>query len=86
MSLGGEAGPSRFLLESTVMSPAEILAQLPRLTAEERAEVQAKLDELSRDHALAPPTARVATPRLADPRQMADFQKRVTELRTDAAL
>jgi len=29
------------------MSKAEILAQLPHLSAEERAEVQAKLDELA---------------------------------------
>ena len=28
------------------MSKAEILAELPKLTAEERAEIQAKLDEL----------------------------------------
>ena len=69
------------------MSKTEILAELPRLTPEERAEVQAKLDELARDRALnSAPTARVATPRLANPRQAADFSKQVTELRTDAAL
>lgn len=31
------------------MSKAEIIAQLPHLSAEERAEVQAKLDELAAD-------------------------------------
>ncbi len=31
------------------MSKAEILAELPKLSAEERAEVQAKLDELAGD-------------------------------------
>ena len=32
-----------------VMSKAEIIAELPRLSAEDRAEVQAKLDELAGD-------------------------------------
>jgi len=31
------------------MSKAEILAELPKLTAEDRAEIQAKLDELAGD-------------------------------------
>ena len=31
------------------MSKAEIIAELPRLSADERAEVQAKLDELAGD-------------------------------------
>jgi hypothetical protein len=71
------------------MSKTEILAELPRLAAAERAEIQAKLDELARQASHAPlgatsPT--IATPRLADPRQVADFRKRVKELESDAAL
>ena len=69
------------------MSKAEILAELPRLSPEDRAEVQARLDELSRDAAgNASRGARIVTPRLADPRQAKDFRKQITELRSDAAL
>ncbi|MGB7158559.1 MAG: hypothetical protein WBD40_10870 [Tepidisphaeraceae bacterium] len=69
------------------MSKAEILAELPRLSPEDRAEVQAKLDELARSASReSSRAARIATPRLADPRQAADFRKQVTELRSDAAV
>lgn len=68
------------------MSAAEIIAELPRLTAAELAEVQAKLRELElkRDAAAsktpAPRTAQVRTPRLARPEQSKDFVKHVVEL------
>ena len=62
------------------MSKAEIIAELPRLSAEERAEVQAKLDELAVDRAARRP-ARVRSPRLADPKQASDFRKRIVPIR-----
>ena len=58
-----------------------------RLSPEDRDEVRAKLDELARESARdAARGARIATPRLADPRQAADFRKHVTELGADATL
>ncbi len=74
------------------MSKAEIIAQLPHLNAEDRAEVRAKLDELAgagnASHDLGAPraTSHIRTPRLADPRQAAAFRKQVVELPADAAL
>lgn len=68
------------------MSAAEIIAELPRLTAAELAEVQAKLRELElkRDavasKTLPPRAAHVRTPRLARPEQAQDFVKHVVEL------
>ena len=75
------------------MSTAEILAELPRLSPAELAQVDAKLRELighTRTGDPAPTTAnrppRVHTPRLANPKQSKDFQKQVVELRPDAKL
>jgi hypothetical protein len=74
------------------MSKAEIIAQLPHLSAEDRAEVRAKLDELagagngSHDLATSRATSHIRTPRHADPRQAAAFRKQVVELPADAAL
>jgi hypothetical protein len=68
------------------MSVTEILAELSRLSPEDRAEVQAKLDELARASVVQPRPARIVTPRLADPRQAKDFRKQVTELGSDAAV
>lgn len=80
------------------MGKAEIIAQLPVLSPQDLADVRSKLDELAA--AAAPVTqpsgdasgdaplrpARIATPRLADPRQAKDFRKHMTELARDAAL
>jgi hypothetical protein len=68
------------------MSTAEIIAELPRLTAEELALVQAKLRELvePRRPVLQPPQIR--SPRLARPEQAKDFIKQVLELAPDAKL
>ena len=68
------------------MSISESLAELPRLSPEDRAEVQAKLDELARAAHATPRPARIVTPRLADPRQAKHFRKQVTELSKDAAV
>ena len=68
------------------MSIAEILAELPQLSPEARAEVQAKLDELARASRNEPRAAHIVTPRLADPHQARDFRKQVTELSSDAAV
>jgi len=70
------------------MSKTEILAELPRLTVAERAEIQAKLDELARNGSgqATRSAARLVTPRLADPRRAKDFRKQVMELGRDAAL
>ena len=67
------------------MSKAEILAQLPHLSAQQRAEVQAKLDELAgnawQDRGELSDadkrTARIRSPRVADPRQIRDFMKQI---------
>lgn len=77
------------------MTTAEIIAQLPRLTREERAEVQAKLNQLSAgagtpgddrqsEAASMPSPRRVITPRLSDPRKASAFRKEVVELADDA--
>jgi hypothetical protein len=68
------------------MSADEIIAELPHLTAEELAQVQAKLRELvapSREIARA---SRINSPRLAHPEQSEDFIKQVLELAPDAKL
>ena len=70
------------------MSTAEIIAELPRLSATELAEVQAKLSELvaptgAQSGARSP---RIHSPRLAHPAQSKDFVKQVVELAADAKL
>ena len=65
------------------MSTAEIIAELPRLSLAELAQVQAKLRELvepSRD------IPRIRSPRLARPEQSKGFAKQVLELAPDAGL
>jgi hypothetical protein len=79
------------MLQFTNMSTAEIIAELPRLSSAELAQVQAKLSEL-----VAPASAqprligarppRIHSPRLAYPEQSKDFVKQVVELATDAKL
>ena len=68
------------------MSTAEIIAELPRLSAEELARVQAKLRELvePRRAVLRPP--QIHSPRLAHAEQAKDFTKQVVELAPDATL
>jgi hypothetical protein len=73
------------------MSTAEIIAELPRLTRAELAQVQARLAELTAPLPVAvsaPPgwPPRIRSPRLADPDRSADFAKRVVELTLDATL
>ena len=68
------------------MSTAEILAELPRLSSAELAQVEAKLRELigqtrasdqTKSTAVHPP--RIHSPRLAHPEQSADFEMEVVE-------
>ncbi len=62
------------------MSTAEIIAELPRLSEAELAQVQAKLRELvERAHSI-PQPPRIHSPRLAHPEQSKDFIKRIVEL------
>lgn len=73
------------------MSTAEIIAELPRLSSEELAQVQAKLSELiALDSAQSRPTrvhpARIYSPRFVYPNQSKDFTKQVVELPPDAKL
>ena len=68
------------------MSTAEIIAELPRLTAEELAQVQAKLRELVEPGRAVPQSPRIRSPRLARPEQAKDFIKHVVELAPDAKL
>jgi hypothetical protein len=74
------------------MGNAEILAELARLSSEDRAEVPARLDELAMKDIVAKANgahhaaALVRTPRLADRSQAGAFVKHVTELPADAAL
>ena len=66
------------------MSAAEIIAELPRLSGEELALVQAKLRELvDLGRQIAPPP-RIHSPRLAVPAQSKDFVKQIVELPADA--
>ena len=75
------------------MSTAEIIAELPRLSSAELAQVEAKLRELlestrataqSKSSAATP--ARIHSPRLAHPAQSKDFVKQLVELSPDAKL
>jgi hypothetical protein len=75
------------------MSTAEIIAELPRLSAVELAQVEAKLRELiespratAQTMTSAAKPARIHSPRLARPEQSKDFVKQVVELSPDAAL
>jgi hypothetical protein len=68
------------------MSTAEIIAELPRLSAEELAQVQAKLRELAGSARDIPRPPRIHSPRLARPEQSKDFIKQVVELAPDAKL
>jgi hypothetical protein len=75
------------------MSTAEIIAQLPRLSAAELAQVEAKLRELmeqsrGRTQTNSGPTnpPRIHSPRLAHPEQAKDFLKQVVELSPNAKL
>jgi hypothetical protein len=62
------------------MSTAEIIAELPRLTEAELAQVQAKLRELAEQTRNIPQPPRIHSPRLAHPQQSKDFIKQVVEL------
>jgi hypothetical protein len=62
------------------MSTAEIIAELPRLTEAELAQVQAKLRELVEPTRNIPQPPRIHSPRLARPEQSKDFVKRIVEL------
>ncbi len=66
------------------MSTAEIIAELPRLSEAELAEVQAKLRELFEAKHGAPRPMHVRSPRLARPEQSKDFIKQVSELASNA--
>jgi hypothetical protein len=61
------------------MSTAEIIAELPRLSASELAQVQAKLRELVKPAHNNPQPPRILSPRLAHPEQSKDFIKQVVE-------
>jgi hypothetical protein len=68
------------------MSAAEIIAELPRLSAAELAQVQAKLREVVRANRDVPRPPRIHSPRLARPEQSKDFIKQIVELAPDARL
>ena len=75
------------------MSTAEIIAELPRLSSAELAQVEAKLRELmgqtrasDQTKSTAAHPARIHSPRLAHPEQSKDFAKQVVELSGDAKL
>jgi hypothetical protein len=68
------------------MSTAEIIAELPRLSAEELAQVEAKLRELVEPTHNIPRPPRIHSPRLARPEQSKDFIKQIVELAPDAKL
>ena len=75
------------------MSTAEIIAQLPRLSSAELAQVQDKLRELVESNRAANnpspaaiPPRRIQSPRLARYAQSKDFVKQVVELSPDAKL
>jgi hypothetical protein len=76
------------VLQLKYMSAAQIIAELPHLSATELAQVEAKLRELISS----PPTRRgtnpprIHSPRLAHPDQSRDFIKQVVELSGDAKL
>jgi hypothetical protein len=62
------------------MSTAEIIAELPRLSEAELAQVQAKLRELVQATRTIPQPPRIHSPCLAHPEQSHDFIKKVVEL------
>ena len=68
------------------MSAAEIIAELPRLSAKDLAQVQAKLRELVNPGRPIPRPPRIHSPRLAHPEQSKDFIKQIVELAPDARL
>jgi len=75
------------------MSTAEIIAELPRLSSAELAQVEAKLRELIGQTRASDPTKstaarppRIHSPRLAHPEQSKDFLKQVVELSPDVKL
>ena len=65
---------------NAIMSTAEIIAELPRLSEAELALVQAKLRELVQPARNVPQSPRIHSPRLAHPEQSNDFIKQVVEL------
>jgi hypothetical protein len=74
------------------MSKAEIIAELAHLSPQDLADVRAWLDRLSLDKTASTSgpagaaTARIRSPRLANPGQSTDFTKQVMELSPHAAL
>jgi hypothetical protein len=75
------------------MSTAEIIAELPRLSSAELAQVEAKLRELieptraaTQNKSIAANPARIHTPHLAHPEQSKDFIKQIVELPPNAKL
>jgi hypothetical protein len=62
------------------MSTAEIIAELPRLSEAELAQVQAKLRELVEPTRSIHHPPRIHSPRLAHPEQSKDLIKQVVEL------
>ena len=75
------------------MSTAEIIAELPRLSSAELAQVEAKLHELlestratAQSKSSAANPARIHSPRLARREQSKDFVKQVVELSPNAKL
>ena len=66
------------------MSAAEIIAELPRLSSAELAQVEAKLRELTDSARTTIHLPRIYSPRLAHPEQAKDFVKQVEELAPDA--
>jgi hypothetical protein len=74
------------------MRRAEIIAELPNLSPEDREEIRASLARLERRKTPSSGTdrsrtvaAHIRSPHLADPSQSADFVKQVTELPADTA-
>jgi hypothetical protein len=68
------------------MSTAEIIAELPRLTREELARVEAEIRELVNLPRSISQSPRMRTPRLARPEQSEDFIKSTLELAADASV
>jgi hypothetical protein len=71
------------------MTAADIIAELPRLSSAELAQVEAKVRELiaaapARRAGTNPPL--ISSPRLAHPEQSRDFVKKVVELGGNAKL
>lgn len=74
------------------MSKAQIMAELAQLSSEDLAEVRAWIERTTLERrrtsatTTAVPVSRIRSPRLADPKQAADFRKQVTELPANASL